>query len=421
MAPGAIAPTKRSRSPGRASQCCRELVVHLSEADRRAIDGQDWAGTLDRPAYLRIGWQFVLNKRDDGACVFLDEPTKLCRIHARYGEAAKPLACRMYPFSVFAAPDGWRVSLRFDCPTARKSDGAPLVSHRDSVADLLRQLPRGAEAADGAELPGGIRATRAETKDLLDHFSRWMIDGQHELRSRLEGAAWVAQMLFAARFEKVRGQRLAELLTLLFQNAADESSAAAETAPSPRQCAMLRQIVFAHVEHVGLADLSAAWPRRLARQWRQARMAGVFRRGRGDVPEMPGFEPGVSFEAVEAVAGIEDSTQAEAAGELLTRYVIMRLESGTVYGAGYYGWPIVTGLLALFASMAAMGWLARLYAAAEGRAALSFDDVSRALCRIDRAAGRLPALGTAAERLRLSYLAREEGAVRLIARCRVLE
>lgn len=397
------------------TDCCREPVVHLSDDDRRAIDGQDWAAELDRPAYLRVGGQLVLNKRDDGACVFLDQQTKLCRIHARYGEAAKPLACRMYPFSVYAAADGWRVSLRFDCPTARKSDGASLESHRASLADLADRLPRAVTARQGAELPGGVRATRDETNDIMQRFSDWMADGRTPFRTRVEGAAWVAQMLFAARFEKIRGERLTELLTLLFQNAAAESSAAAEAPPSPRQSAMLRQLVHAHTEHLGLADLCASWPRRLAKQWRQARTAGVFRRGRGSVPALPGFDSGVTFEAVEAVGPTLDATDAAAEAELLTRYILMRLESRTVYGAGYYGWPIVTGLLALFASLAGVGWLARLYAAADRREAVRFDDVSRALGWIDRAAGRLPALGTAAERLRLSYLAREEGVLRLVA------
>ena len=46
--------------------------------------------------------RYRLGHQADGACVFLDE-RGLCRIHAKFGEQAKPLACRIYPYAFHPA------------------------------------------------------------------------------------------------------------------------------------------------------------------------------------------------------------------------------------------------------------------------------------------------------------------------------
>ena len=85
-----------------------------------------------------------------------------------------------------------------------------------------------------------------------------------------------------------------------------------------------------------------------------------------------------------------------------------------MFGAGYYGWPLTTGLCALWLSVAAAGWLARYAASLSGRDTFSIDDLGRVLGIVDRAATRLPALGIYAERARITYLIRQDGLARLL-------
>ncbi len=124
---------------------------------------------------------------------------------------------------------------------------------------------------------------------------------------------------------------------------------------------------------------------------------------------------------MESAAAITDRDERDAADDLIVRYVRMRLTARTAFGPGYYGWPLATGLLALMAAAAAVGWLARLCAADAGRRQLQFGDVADAIGRVDATAGRSPALGTAAERLRLSYLVRDGGLIRLVRRYGITE
>ncbi len=430
--------------------CCRELVGHLFDADRERIDLQGWAGKLDVPPYVRIGRGWALNKRADGACVFLGE-NGLCRIHAECGEAAKPLACRIFPFSVrevgevVAGQKGWQVSLRFDCPSVTSSRGRPIGEYHSWLAELVK-LPelRKSESAvreprvrpAGGRIPSrtgrlhaplrsrlglgrvetiylkrGVAATLEETDEVLKRYTRWIQKRDLPITRRLVGAARVTTTLQGAKLKEVRGARFSELLDLLF-GALPAESAVEASPPTQRQRGMLRQLVFAHCEHVTLSEMGDKVLNRLGKRWLQLRRSRRFLSGRGLAPRLPGIENDTTFEALRSVEpAVEEPERIE---NLLERYLTARLSGRSVFGEGYFGWPVFTGLAALWLSVASAGWLARYVAAADGRTTAEFEDVARAIRVVDRAATRLPALGTVAERTRVRYLSSEDGVGRLL-------
>ena len=106
---------------------------------------------------------------------------------------------------------------------------------------------------------------------------------------------------------------------------------------------------------------------------------------------------------------------------MVRRYLTARIEGRTVYGDGFYGWSVFAGLGALWLSTAAAGWLARYHAAVERRTSIAFEDFALALGIVDRAATRLPALGTMTEKARVSYLMGDDGLARLMMAYAVLE
>jgi hypothetical protein len=163
---------------------------------------------------------------------------------------------------------------------------------------------------------------------------------------------------------------------------------------------------------VTLAESRAGRLSRWRRRSHQVRAAKSFLQGEGVVPTLPGISGSATFESVGRIRLQE--TDSEAIADLLDRYLLARLLGQSVFGAGYYGWPAVSGWGALWLSVAVAGWLARLRAASEGRVTLTSADAGLALGVVDRAATRLPALGTFAERTRLAYLFRDDGLARLI-------
>ena len=282
--------------------CCRTLVGHLTDEERRRLDEQGWAEQLGVAPYVKIGRGWALNKQPDGACVFLDEQNR-CKIHAKFGEAAKPLACRIFPFSVRPVRGAWQGSLRFDCPSVTGSEGEPIGGHRGWLQELVRTLDHGDESGeDVADLRRGLGATVEELRTLTGRLSRWLSDGGRPVMDRLIGAARLTATLYGANLKKVRGARFAELLDLLL-DALPRDCATRPEPPTARQQAMLRQYAFAHAEHVTLAEMRSGLGGRWAKRWQQLRSAKRFLQGTGVVPNLPGCSNEVTFEAAEAVRG----------------------------------------------------------------------------------------------------------------------
>jgi lysine-N-methylase len=114
------------------SNCCREYHISVTAEERGRIQEQGWEQDPEIgqvPLFVGSGppWarRYRLNQRGDGACVFLSSEGR-CRIHERFGAAAKPFPCRLYPFLLIPAGDHWRVGLRYACPAAAGNQGRPL-------------------------------------------------------------------------------------------------------------------------------------------------------------------------------------------------------------------------------------------------------------------------------------------------------
>lgn len=401
--------------------CCRSLVGHLTDKERRRLDEQGWAVQLGVAPYVKVGRGWALNKQPDGACVFLDDQNR-CKIHAKFGEADKPLACRIFPFSVRSVRGAWQASLRFDCPSVTASKGQELGGHRGWLGDLASRLVHGLdssrkgrrgddESLDVADFHRGVPATIEELRTLTGRLSRWLADRERPITDRLIGAARLTTTLHGANLRKVRGPRFAELLDLLL-DALPAERAMRPDHPTVKQKAMLRQYAFAHAEHVSLAELRSGLGGRWAKRWQQLNSAKRYLRGKGVIPNLPGFETTVTFECVEAVGPAVE--RGDEIADLIRRYLTARIEGRTLFGSGFYGWPVFAGLGALWLSIAAAGWLARYHAAVERRLSISFEDFATSLGIVDRAATRLPALGTMTEKARMSYLMGDDGLARLM-------
>src|SRR5262245_45350268 len=113
-------PTIQNWSCHNCGGCCRQHGIFITEAARVRIEKQGWGPDSGIPAnqplfvkeqsWFKKPWRRLAHQ-PDGACVFLNEQG-LCRIHAKFGEEAKPLACRIYPYAFHPAGNKLAVSLR---------------------------------------------------------------------------------------------------------------------------------------------------------------------------------------------------------------------------------------------------------------------------------------------------------------------
>lgn len=99
---------------------------------------------------------WFLARREDGACVFLDDDAG-CAVHARHGPEAKPAFCREYPFTLVREPSSVSVVVRADCGgwAASAPDGTPVDDRLEEVLALPRLHPVHTFAPEAiAVLPG---------------------------------------------------------------------------------------------------------------------------------------------------------------------------------------------------------------------------------------------------------------------------
>jgi lysine-N-methylase len=149
------------------SICCRQYLVSVSPEEKKRIETQGWEKEPDFqgvPLFVRVGsWlskkSYRLNHRPDGACVFLG-PDNRCRIHERHGSAAKPLACRIYPYMLVPSGDHWKLGIRFACPSAADNVGKPLAEHLGDARQYAEVLEAELGTAKVSSLPPPLQGSQ---------------------------------------------------------------------------------------------------------------------------------------------------------------------------------------------------------------------------------------------------------------------
>lgn len=405
------------------TNCCRELVVHLTARDVEQIDRQNWTGRIDGAPYVRLGRETVLNHKPapGGGCVFLSQAGR-CRIHEEFGASAKPLACRLYPFSLHREDDALAAALRFDCPSAVRNEGAPLDTHRKSVKSLAGEFSSAAPellGRSGRSRPLYMVAGREMTGRERDALDTAMLDAIETdslpLNDWLLRLAALHETLAQARLGRIRDERFVELLRLLVSEASERSSQSSQE-PTERQVRILRMTVFAHCEYLSLEQARRSWFAGLRHRFDQLRRARRLAAGVGGIPSLVAGCRGGTIADLSRVT--MDSRAGEAMSELLSRYLAARIRGRTVYGPGYYDWPALDGVAALLLDVCCIDWLAAYLAMTDGRGAYALEDVRGAVAAVDRTAGRSPELGARSAALRIRYLVQTGGVRALLTAAR---
>lgn len=399
-------PTIQNWSCHNCSGCCKQHLIEITDAERQRIVSQNWTAAdgipAGQPVVVPHGGSFWkrgyrLAHRSDGACVFLDD-RGLCRIHAKFGEAAKPLACRIYPYAFHPAGREITVSLRFSCPSVVANRGRSCSQNKAEIRGLAKLVvPEGVE-----RLP----PPRISDREAVDWDDVWRIttaldelvaDDETPLISRLFMLLRVVDLLSQASLKVIRGERLDELLELLVATAAEEGVPAA-TPPQTMAAVQFRLLVAHYARKDTVADLDAGWLHR----WQLLRAALRFAQARGQTPQLQECFAEVPFDRIEQPWGeLPDGTD-----ELLTRYLRVKLQGLHFCGRAYYDVPLTEGFQSLVLIIPAIFWIARWIAASNDRNQLALADIEQALAIADHHHGFSPVFGSRGFRQRVNFLSR---------------
>ncbi|MFO1021890.1 MAG: YkgJ family cysteine cluster protein [Planctomycetales bacterium] len=386
--------------------CCKQHAIEVTLEERRRIESQNWIGQQGFEPGVKLftpfgpPWnrRYRLAHRADGSCIFLDDKG-LCRIHAKFGEPAKPLACRIYPYAFHPAGSKVTVSLRYSCPSVVANLGKSLAENKAELQTLERLVvPEGAEKMPPPEVSPG---QRLDWKDFLQ-FPRALDDtfanDATPFPVRLLQALGLVNLIAQARFEKIQGPRLGEFLAIVRQAALEETPTDFSRIAPPSKLGMMqfRQLVAQYARKDTDVELRQGWRARL----KLLSAAIRFSKGTGQVPVLQtGFES-VPFAEIER----DDWRIPPEADELLTRYLRVKIQGLHFCGPAYYDVPFTEGFYSLALIIPATLWIARWWALSHGRSQLTLEDIQHALTVADHHHGYSPIFGSGHFRSRVRQL-----------------
>lgn len=398
--------------------CCKQHEIEITLEEKERIQKQHWEQDASLPANQSVfvkmglspvGSRYRLAHQADGSCIFLDEKG-LCRIHAKFGESAKPLACQVYPYAFHPAGNEVTVSLRFSCPSVVSNLGKRVDQQSTAVRKIADQvLPK------RYKTPAAPRLTTKESLgwpdtlkvvEALDQF--FAAPDSQFLISLLRTVAWI-ELIEQSRFESIRGQRMDEFLELIGQATVHElpdDLDLSRTAPSRLGAIQFRLLAAQYARKDTFAKESRGLKKRLSLLMSALKIAS----GRGAVPVLQDRFSAVPFSLLEEPFG-ELSPECE---KLFFRYYRVKIQGLHFFGAAYYDIHLVEGYYHLALMFPAIMWIARWLAVTAGRSTLLPDDVNEAMSIADHHHGYSPVFGLPHFRSRVRNLSRSQDIKKLI-------
>jgi lysine-N-methylase len=412
--------------------CCREHLIEITAEEKQRIEKQGWQQkdfNVDGPLIQSLGKKsFRLAHQPDGACVFLNNDG-LCRIHAEFGEAAKPLACRVYPYAYH--PSGSSkiaVSLRFSCPSVVQNAGQPVVDQQSELSKVAREIVKGKRRDHDPPLihrqpPHGAQQTGwPDFHRFLTALDAALADESVQLKVRLlRILAWL-QLVERSQFETITGSKLDEFLQLI--TSASVKAQPDNDLPERRPNRMGRILFRLLAGQLARHDTAADARQGLSIRWQLLATALKLSTGIGTVPVEPTSESVRTAFPVAAeqrhpvrFADLERpfDCSTEQIDQLLTRYFRVKVQGIHFCGPAHYDTPLVDGFRSLALMYPTTLWLARIRAAQSGGDRVSLTDVQAALATADHNFGYSPALGMASAQKRVTLLSNLDQLTALIA------
>jgi len=400
-------PTIQNWSCHSCGGCCKQHLIEVTEEERQRIIKQNWTEEDgipdDQPTMVkmsRLPWKNVyrLGHQPDGSCVFLDEKG-LCRIHAKFGESAKPWPCRIYPFAFHPAGKRITVSLRYSCPSVVSNLGNEVSKQGKALKEMTRAVvPEGVD-----KLPPPTVSARG-TVDWPD-FQQFIgaLDTTFAAPSSpfivklLRALYWVA-VLENAHFAVVKGNRLTELLNLITEAATSDISKDSIQVEEPSRAGRLqfRMLVAQYARKDTLVDLDSGISGRI----KLLKAALRFANGSGKIPPLQNAFKEIDFATLEKPFG----GLTEEADEIFSRYFRVKIQGIHFCGRAYFDLPFVEGFRSLALIYPSIMWLARWLAASDDREQLTTDDITQAITIADHYHAYSPAFGKGSFRRRVKLL-----------------
>ena len=396
--------------------CCREHLIEITEDEKRRIEKQRWTQadgvSVDPPVIQKTGpGRYRLSHQPDGSCVFLDD-RGLCRIHSKFGEQEKPLACRVYPYAFHPRDRRITASLRFGCPSVVQNVGASVEDQRPGLQQLCNQVTSGRQTKiEPPVMHGAELLPWPDVNQVLEALDASFQDTSVNFTVRLLRTLEWMNLVGQSQFETVRGARLKDYLQLLLDAScrAQPDNDLPLLRPSRMGRMMFRQLAAQMARHDTDQLARGGLLTRLSLLRSVLRITTAVGRvpalgeptsvitAFGALPDRP-----VAFSQLEN----EYEGRQPAIDELFERYFRVKIQGVHFCGVAGYGLSMVDGFRSLALMYPVTMWLARWRAARRDHTEVELADVQAALATADHNFTYSPALGTRSAKNRIRQLAK---------------
>ncbi|HZU98141.1 MAG TPA: YkgJ family cysteine cluster protein [Planctomycetota bacterium] len=386
--------------------CCRSFPVSLSESEREKYASRDWSSVLPGhtgPVFDEVArgggkTATLLKRRRDGACIFLGTENNLCQIHAKLGEAEKPLACKLFPFTVVAGDEEDprpRIGCHFACKGLAAGDGAPVQGERRALEGLAEELGKVISLAPATEAVRWDAARsygRSEVAVAATLLAAELQDAGRAFPERILAATKFLDLFAKSAFSQVKDEKRREFVEILAQGVREQVKKgllrASTKRPTFPERMLLRQILGMAVRREPADLVTAGILRRTSRRLSSFFSGAAFAAGGGSfVPS--GRSKRVRVSDVRKLAPEADPA-APIADAALTRYFVAHLSARRVTDSAFKVREALAGYGLLFRQYPAILLFARAACLAREGAELDASDYASALRTADWTFGHVP-------------------------------
>lgn len=383
----------------RCGDCCRSFPVSLSPAEAQTFGARDWSEVLPGhagPVFFEHATgpgrsAAFLHRQADGSCVFLDRERNLCRIHDKLGEAAKPLACRLFPFTVVPGDTGDprpRIGCHFACKGLAAGDGAPVAGERRYLEGLVSELAKvqPLEPPKGRmEWEPGRTYERSELEVTAELVQAELADANRPFPERILTAVKFLDLFSRSAFTQVKDEKRKDFVEILAQGVREQVKKgllkADETPPGFNERLLFRQILGMSVRRDPADIVNAGFLKKTSRRISGLLTGLAFSAGGGSfVPT--GRDRRVRLSDVRRQAPEADPASPEADGAL-SRYFVAHVASRRVLDPGFKIHEVLAAYGLLLRQYPAILLFARAACFARGGTSVDSSDYASALRTAD--------------------------------------
>jgi lysine-N-methylase len=329
------------------------------------------------------GRRLSLAKRDDGACVYLGAENQ-CRIHERFGEGAKPLMCRLFPFGFLPVGDRVAVDVSFSCRAVSEERGLPLG---ERVPEWNRLLVEPTTVLSRFPFSRKYDVSGELLWEIEHHLLEILSDESLALAERVHALVEFSRLATTSDPATDAARKLRQVMT----SGVAKLVRTRPPGPDSRRMDKTGRAVFFHLLFLTLnptpSRLFLLTGKQRAREARlRVQMAEAYRNPEAR-PWLDNRELPITFRSLAGTG--TDYLVGEAGRGLVVRYLESKILGQRFLFEGDDPLPFVEAVPRLALTVPILTWAAKALAAERGSERVQEPDVRRALRLVDRSLGAI--------------------------------